>query len=79
MQDPQLYRTKEEVEEYRKRDPIALFQDKLRAAELIDDQEIKQIEQQVEAEVDDALQFAEESPVPDPSTLLDHLYAAPEK
>jgi pyruvate dehydrogenase E1 component alpha subunit len=75
MQDPQYYRSKEEVEEHRKRDPIALFQGKLLAEGLVTEAELRQIDEQVEAEVDDAVRFADESPAPDPSTLLDHLYA----
>jgi pyruvate dehydrogenase E1 component alpha subunit len=79
MQDPQYYRSKEEVEEYRKRDPITLFEAKLLADGLISAAELRQIEQQVQDEVDEAVRFAEESPFPDPSTLLDHLYAQPER
>lgn len=79
MQDPQYYRSKEEVEEYRKRDPITLFEAKLLADGLISEAELRQIEHQVQEEVDEAVRFAEESPFPDPSTLLDHLYAQPER
>ncbi len=39
----------------------------------------QRIEQEVEAEVDDAVRFAEESDFPDPSTLFDHLYEKPER
>lgn len=79
MQDPQYYRTKEEVAEWQKRDPIPLFLERLAVEGLIDEAEQRRIEQAVEEEVDDAVRFAEESPVPDPSTLLDHLYAQPER
>jgi pyruvate dehydrogenase E1 component alpha subunit len=75
MQDPQYYRSKEEVEEYRRRDPIVLFQQHLLADGLISQAELEHIEAQVEAEVNDAVEFADASPAPDPSTLLDHLYA----
>jgi pyruvate dehydrogenase E1 component alpha subunit len=77
MQDPQFYRDREEIEEYRKRDPIILFQNLLLAEGLIAEADIRRIEEQVEAEVDDSLEFAEQSPFPDPSTLLDHLYEKP--
>jgi pyruvate dehydrogenase E1 component alpha subunit len=77
MQDPQFYREREEIEEYRKRDPIVLFQNMLLAEGLIAAADIKRVEEQVEAEVDDALEFAEQSPFPETSTLLDHLYEKP--
>ena len=79
MQDPQYYRTREEVAEWQKRDPIRLLLDKLAAEGLIDEAEQQRIEQEVEAEVDDAVRFAEESDFPDPSTLFDHLYEKPER
>jgi len=69
------YRTKEEVEEQRKRDPIALWGDQLKAAKLIDDAGIKAMEEGVMAEVMDSLKFAEESPDPDPSELWTDVYA----
>jgi pyruvate dehydrogenase E1 component alpha subunit len=75
MQDPQYYRSKEEIEEYRKRDPITLFQGKLLADGLVTEAELRDIDERIEAEVDAAVRFADESPAPDPSTLLDHLYA----
>src|SRR5437868_6647539 len=63
------YRTKEEVEEQRKRDPIAVWGEQLKAAKLIDDAGIKAMDEEVQAEVADALRFAEESPDPDASQL----------
>jgi pyruvate dehydrogenase E1 component alpha subunit len=75
MQDPQYYRSKEEIEEHRKRDPIDLFQGKLLADGLVTEAELREVDERVEAEVDEAVRFADESPVPDPSTLLDHLYS----
>jgi pyruvate dehydrogenase E1 component alpha subunit len=69
------YRTKEEVEEQRKRDPIALWSDQLKSAKVIDDAGIKAMEESVMAEVMDSLKFAEESPDPDPSELWTDVYA----
>jgi pyruvate dehydrogenase E1 component alpha subunit len=79
MQDPQFYRTKEEVEENRKRDPIVTFQRKLVEEGLTSDDEIKRLEEDINAEVDDAVRFADESPVPELSSLFDHLYEKPER
>ena len=69
------YRTKEEVEEQRKRDPIAVWGEQLKAAKLIDDAGIKAMDEEVMAEVMDALKFAEESPDPEPSELYTDVYA----
>ena len=69
------YRTKEEVEEQRKRDPIAVWGEQLKAAKLIDDAGIKAMDDEVMAEVMDALKFAEESPDPEPGELYTDVYA----
>jgi len=69
------YRTKEEVEEQRKRDPIAVWGEQLKAAKLIDDAGIKAMDDEVMAEVMDALKFAEESPDPEPGELWTDVYA----
>ena len=59
MYDPELYRQKAEVEQWRKRDPISLFSALLRAAGVLDDAGAARIEKDVEAEVDDAIAFAD--------------------
>ena len=59
MFDPQLYRDKQEVEEWKKRDPILLFQKQLIARGLLTDDDLKEIEDRVAAEVDAAVAFAE--------------------
>ena len=69
------YRTKEEVEEQRKRDPITVWGEQLKAAKLIDDAGIKTLDEAVQAEVADALKFADESPDPDASELWTDVYA----
>ncbi|MBW8773241.1 MAG: pyruvate dehydrogenase (acetyl-transferring) E1 component subunit alpha [Gemmatimonadetes bacterium] len=69
------YRTKEEVEEQRKRDPIAVWGEQLKAAKLIDEAGIKAMDEEVQAEVADSLKFADESPDPDASELWTDVYA----
>jgi pyruvate dehydrogenase E1 component alpha subunit len=69
------YRTKEEVEEQRKRDPIVVWGEQLKVAKLIDDVGIKAMDEEVQAEVADALKFADESPDPDASELGTDVYA----
>src|SRR6478735_9784317 len=69
------YRTKEEVEEQRKRDPIAVWGEQLKAAKLMTDAEIKAMDEEIMAEVMDSLKFAEESPDPEPGELWTDVYA----
>jgi pyruvate dehydrogenase E1 component subunit alpha len=59
MYDPQLYRSKVEVEEWKKHDPITTFQDRLTAQGTLDDAELKRIEDEVAAEIETAIAFAE--------------------
>lgn len=69
MGDPQRYRTKAEVEEWKPRGPISRFQERLRLIGLVSEDEIKEIEKKVELMAQGAVAFAESSPVPDPSAL----------
>lgn len=61
MSDPDLYRTKEEIEEWKKRDPILLFENRLRKWGLLEDSDLDHIESEVGAEIEDAVRYAEES------------------
>jgi len=62
MSDPDLYRTKEEIESWKKRDPIPLFENKLKEQGLLSDSDIAGIESEVGLEIEDAVRFAEASP-----------------
>jgi TPP-dependent pyruvate/acetoin dehydrogenase alpha subunit len=59
MFDPELYRTKEEVEEWKKRDPIETFSRLLTERGLLDDADRRRIEDEVSREIADAVDFAE--------------------
>jgi pyruvate dehydrogenase E1 component alpha subunit len=59
MYDPELYRDKAEVEEWKKRCPIDTFSDRLREAGLLTDGELAEIDAVVDAEIDAAIEFAE--------------------
>jgi pyruvate dehydrogenase E1 component alpha subunit len=69
------YRTKEEVEAHRKRDPIAIWSDRLKSEGVIDDAAIEQMDAEATAEVQDAYEFAEQSPDPEVEALFEHVYA----
>ena len=72
MADPGTYRSKEEVENWRSRDPIRTLGDKLEGLGMKNLRE--RIDQDIEAEIQDAVRFAEESPMPDPATAGDYVY-----
>jgi pyruvate dehydrogenase E1 component alpha subunit len=62
MADPDFYRTKQEIEEWKKRDPILLFRTQLRDWKLLTDSDAARIEAEVSAEIDEAVRFAEAGP-----------------
>jgi pyruvate dehydrogenase E1 component alpha subunit len=76
MSDPGKYRTPEEVEEHKKKDPVAIGKQKLVTAGY-DEAKLKGIVDSVEAEVADAIRFAEESPEPELSLLEPTTYDGP--
>lgn len=69
MGDPQRYRSKEEVEKRRLYEPIGRFEQRLLDLGLVTENEIQQLWSRVEAVVEQAVRFADESPFPDPSEL----------
>jgi pyruvate dehydrogenase E1 component alpha subunit len=75
--DPARYRTQEEVQSWRDQDPIERFYRQLADAGLMTEDERAEIERRVDAEVEQATEFAENSPQPDPSGLFEFLYVNP--
>ena len=78
MSDPVsgTYRSKEEVEHHvQEQDPITLLRDRMMDAGLLTQDELEAMDAQARAEAEDAADFADASPLPDPSTLYDHVYA----
>jgi TPP-dependent pyruvate/acetoin dehydrogenase alpha subunit len=73
--DAQAYRTKDEVEEGRRRDPIERLAVHLRARGLLDAAHERRLRDAVAAEIEDAIVFAEESPLPQPEEALTDLFA----
>jgi pyruvate dehydrogenase E1 component alpha subunit len=74
MADPEQYRTKEEVAQWRERDPIPAFAELLIAEGVIDETERERIDSGALARVDAAVQFADASPFPAPDSLYDDVY-----
>jgi pyruvate dehydrogenase E1 component alpha subunit len=79
MSDPGNYRTRAEIERHQERDPIKLFSASLKEEGVLSDSEFQEIEAQVKEQVENAVRFAEESPLPDPKELYTDVYANPIK
>ena len=77
MSDPELYRLKDEIEEYRQRDAIERLKTRMMEAGQIDEERYQEPVARAEQVVDEAVEFSERSPQPGIETLYDHLYKEP--
>ncbi|MGA8547927.1 MAG: pyruvate dehydrogenase (acetyl-transferring) E1 component subunit alpha [Mycobacterium sp.] len=73
--DPAKYRSREEAEQLRRLDPVPAFRQRLIEAGVLDDKAAQNIEEQAEAQIDAAVDFADASPYPSPGQLFDYVYA----
>lgn len=74
VSDPANYRTKDEVKSYQEKDPVKSTEAKILGENIASEEEIKKIKDAIKAEIDEAVKFAEESPLPDPSELYTDNY-----
>jgi pyruvate dehydrogenase E1 component alpha subunit len=74
MADPEEYRTKEEVEEWRRHDPILTFRSKLADEGVLSDDDAEKMDDQAVTTVDEAVEFADNSPFPELDSLYDDIY-----
>ncbi|MEA2322254.1 MAG: pyruvate dehydrogenase component alpha subunit [Solirubrobacteraceae bacterium] len=74
MADPEEYRTKEQVAEWRERDPIATFGRRLVDEGALGEEDVEELDRQAVAWVDEAVAFADASPHPEPESLYDDIY-----
>lgn len=74
MSDPMKYRTREELNQYRDRDPIANLRIYLEDNKLVSEEEFKAIDARVKQVVNESVKFAENSPFPDVSALYEDIY-----
>jgi pyruvate dehydrogenase E1 component alpha subunit len=74
MADPEEYRTKEEVEEWRRRDPIATFSRRLAEEGVLSEDEVEKLDKEAIQAVDEAVAFADDSPFPELDSLYDDIY-----
>jgi len=71
------YRTQEEIDTWKARDPLKLYRERLLAEEVANVDEFEAIEVQVKGIVEEAFEFSKNSPWPDPETVLDHIFSTP--
>jgi len=69
------YRADDEVEEWKRRDPITLLEGRLAEQGILSETEAKAVHEQVLADIDAAVEFAETSPYPEPEAVLEDVYA----
>ncbi len=74
MADPEEYRSKEEVEEWREKDPIKAFSDRLIDEGVVSEDDVKEFDEKAIEVVDEAVKFADGSPFPDLDSLYDDIY-----
>jgi len=75
--DPMVYRSVEEIEEWRKRDPILLFKQRLIRDGIATEELLEDIRRRAVKEVEDAVEFAERSPYPEPSEAYTDVFTDP--
>jgi pyruvate dehydrogenase E1 component alpha subunit len=74
MSDPQKYRSKEEVEQYKQRDPVEAVRKTILEKKLATEKELEDIDNKIVQTVEESVKFAEESNFPDPSEALTDVY-----
>jgi len=75
MSDPDTYRGKDEVKDWQSRDGILSLAEFMKKQKMLDDQELQRIDEEITAQVEAAVKFADESPEPDPKDLYRDVYA----
>jgi len=73
--DPDKYRSAEDKEKFRKADPIVAFEHELEKSGLADEEYFKNVRQEIDAEVRDVIEFADQSPEPNVEDLYKYTYA----
>jgi len=74
MSDPQKYRTKEELKEYQKIDPVERMKSYLLENEILKEEDVEKMIDDIENEVMEAIEFADETPFPEPEALYEDMF-----
>ncbi len=77
MSDPRKYRTKAEEESYQSEDPIEKVLKTIKANKFATDKQLEAIHAKIKQQIEDAIKFAEESPLPEPDDMYNEIYAEP--
>lgn len=77
MSDPAKYRTREELDRAKERDPIVLYETILKERGWVDDAQLSQLHDQVKQEIEEAIEFAENSPEPPIEAMYEDISVAP--
>jgi TPP-dependent pyruvate/acetoin dehydrogenase alpha subunit len=72
--EPEVYRDRKEVQEYRKKDPVPRFRKHLTEKAGVKKEKLDSIDREIKQEMQEAVQFAQESPQPDPGSWMDYIY-----
>jgi pyruvate dehydrogenase E1 component alpha subunit len=78
MSDPQKYRTKDEVEEYKQRDPVEVVRKTILDKKMATEKDLEAIDKKVVAQVEESVKFAEESAFPNPAEAMTDIYHEPD-
>ena len=71
------YRSDDEVEQWKQRDPIDIHKERLLSQAIVTQAEIDKLEEEVAAQIAEAVEFARQSPYPDASELFEDMFANP--
>jgi len=73
--DPGKYRSKEELQKWMERDPIRVLAERIQKLSIATEEQLHAFDDEAKAQVQDAVEFAERAPVPDPATVGEYVYA----
>jgi pyruvate dehydrogenase E1 component alpha subunit len=73
--DPAKYRTKEEVQKWMERDPLRVLGARILTLGIANEEQLRGLDDEAKARVQDAVEFAERAPAPGPDTVFEHVYA----
>jgi pyruvate dehydrogenase E1 component alpha subunit len=77
MSDPRKYRTKEEEAKFQGEDPIEKVLATIKANKYATEKQLEAIQAKIKKQIEDAIKFAEESPLPEPEAMYEDIYAEP--
>ncbi len=73
--EPEVYRSRDEVKEWWQREPLARFRKDVTDRGWLTGPDLEAIDAEIKLEIENAVEFAKSSPVPDPATAMDYIYA----